>query len=194
MVELLTVSSISIHLICSLGITLQLYDDYIKEDKIHFIWIFMFPLINLILALRLMEIKKNSLKRKNEWMKEKIEDLEDRVNRSNTIWKSKIEEVERKKFRRVRVGDTFFFPQDGEWNEEVKGKRCKIIEINGKGVVGYVNDPNGGWDEETRWNTSWALMKEVASVAEFFVSLLFVYCVHHRSHLQVYRQNQNLFS
>ena len=125
----------------------------------------MFPLINLILALRLMEIKKNSLERANEWKKEKIEDLEDRIGRSDAIWKSRVEELERKKFRRVRVNDIFYFPQDGEWKKEVKGKKCKIIEINGKGVVGYVSN-SSGWDEETRWHTSWDLMKEVAFLNE----------------------------
>lgn len=165
MTELLIISSIAIHLICSLGIVLQLYDDYIKEDKIHLVWIFMLPFVNLILALRLMEIKKNTLERTNEWKKDRITDLEDLINRSDTIWKSRLEEVERKKFRRVRINDVFYFPVDGNWKDDVKGKKCKIIEINGKGVVGYISTPDG-WDEGTRWHTSWELMKEVAFLSK----------------------------
>ena len=152
----------TIHFLLSGLIILSLNKDYIKEDKIHLIWIFLFPIVNLIIAFRLMEIKKNSLERSNEWKKTKVEDLEDQILRLDAHWKSKYQELERKKFRKVRVGDVFRVPNTDGWKKETRNKKCTIVEITNEGVEHTVE----GRPSTEIWNTRWEFLKEMVFLNE----------------------------
>lgn len=152
----------TIHLLCSGLIILSLNKDYIKEEKIHLIWILLIPVFNLILALRLMEIKKDSLERHYTYEKREKEHFRDEIYRLENYWQDKYRELERKKFRKVRVGDVFMVPNTEGWKKETRNRKCTVIEITKDGVEHTVD----GRPSNEIWNTKWEFLKEMVFLNE----------------------------
>ena len=90
-----------------------------------------------------------SLKIYKRTCEEKISEV-GRLSREVIVQKSKYSELERKKLRKVRVGDRFMVPNTEEWKNGFRATECTITELNDTDLVA-VNKENS----TTRWSVKW---------------------------------------
>jgi len=102
-----------------------------------------FPIVNVIMTMLLLDIVVMAYKRS---YREKVSEIHDR---ENTISRLRLEytELERKKFRKVRLGDKFMVPKSDSWVDGFRGKECVIIEINYDSIIAKAKD-----DKVNRWS------------------------------------------
>jgi len=118
--------------------------------------IILLPIVNLMLTLLLMDTTIMVYKRNLRDKSYKIDDLN--LELSNE--KARYNELERKIFRKVRVGDTFVIPNNDGYVTACRGKKCIITDIVGNGVRHSVD---GSTDT---YITKWELLKEMVFLSD----------------------------
>lgn len=116
-----------------------------------------FPIVNVIMTMLLLDIVVMAYKRS---YREKVSEIHDR---ENTISRLRLEytELERKKFRKVRIGDRFRVPNEDRWIDRFRGSECRIIEIHSDDIIAKTKD-----DNDTRWSVKWEHLGQMAFLSD----------------------------
>jgi hypothetical protein len=102
------------------------------------------PIVNVLMTLMLMDITLRSYKRGFEEKQGEVGTL----SRQLINEERKYEDLERRKFLRIKVNDKFHVPNTDEWKDGFRNTECTIIEIGDDVVVrNKINN--------TRWSVKW---------------------------------------
>jgi hypothetical protein len=104
------------------------------------------PIVNVIMSMLLLDMVIMAYKRSYREKKDEV------IQREETIrtLKREYEDLERKKFRKVRLGDKFRVPNTDSWVDKFRGSECRIVEIDGD----YIIAKSKG-DDVSRWSVKW---------------------------------------
>jgi len=124
---------------------LMVYKEVIKrfENKWLYYVVLLLPMVNILMTILLLDTIIVSYKRSYSEKRQEVIDREDTIN---TLKRNYVD-LERKKFRKVRLGDKFMVPKSDSWVDGFRGKECVIIEINYDSIIAKAKD-----DKVNRWS------------------------------------------
>lgn len=117
--------------------------------------IVLLPIVNVIMTMMLMDI---SLRATLRNLRYKIDDC-NRAERNLESLKLDYADLERKKLRKVRVGDRFRVPDTSEWKDGFRNTECVIIELGDEIIVNNKLSP-------TRWSVKWHHLKYMVFLSD----------------------------
>lgn len=153
-----------LHVVISSSIQTVMRNCFEKANEeltvFHYFWIW-FPLINIIISNGIVTTYMDALMRTNKKLRDEYLVSENKLNRVIEGLNDDIKFLKRSKFRKVKVGDVFVFPKDGNWKQEVKGTKHVITEIDDNGVCSRRVDNVG-----ITWTTNWDLLRKVVFLSD----------------------------
>jgi hypothetical protein len=144
--EILLIPAILVHVLMVSTCFMVAQDAFknLEHKRVVYSLIVVLPIVNVIMTLMLMDI---SLKIYKRSFNEKQGEV-DSLNRQLTSEKRKYEDLERRKFRRIKVGNKFHVPNTDDWKEGFRNTECTIIELGNEVIA--TNELNN-----TRWSVKW---------------------------------------
>ena len=115
------------------------------------------PIVNVILTMLLLDVVIMAYKRSYREKKDEVIEREDTIRRL----KRDYDDLERKKFRKVRIGDRFRVPNEDRWVDNFRGSECRIVEINSDNIIAKTKD-----DSTTRWSVKWEHLGQMAFLSD----------------------------
>lgn len=128
---------------------------HLEDKRLIYFLIILLPLVNVIMTMMIMDVAfgatLRSLKNRDIDCRELERNLE-RVTQDFT-------ELERKKLRKVRVGDRFRVPNTDEWKDGFRNTECVIIELGDEIIVNNKLST-------TRWSVKWHHLKYMVFLSD----------------------------